>query len=557
MFPLEIFLYLIFILVAVLQFVFTHVPLGNENSTVRRLPWVTFSIIALNVVIFLGTLPIISQQETETSQKRYQLLEFLEQNPSLLYDKAVRRKLVDEGVVSERQWATFDSETTQTEGLEEIYKEKIGEYQASLLHAELDVKIADFKQAIQDHLYYKYGLAPNGKWTFYQLITCLFLHAGWMHLIGNMLFFFAVGFSLEELWGRATFLGFYLLAGVVACLPSIIHPEAVPMIGASGAISGVMGAFLIRLPKAKIKIGWAFMPFSVLGLLLTLRKRLFGIINVPTYIYMPYYLVAQVLAWWMMQKTGDVSGVAYTAHIAGFAFGLVFALLMKVTRIEEKVINPRIEGKVSFSASPVVTEAFDLMDKGQYAVAERKLQSHLEVLPNDVGALMAMIQACQYRGNMEQVNTLFARVIRQHLSKGDKEAALYAYDSLLSAFPEDQVTPKLPVRDWLMICQYIRELDMNREAAIEYERLAKTCPSDPLAVRACLEGGESALVINDLGLAIRLFEMALTLNPTDVYQSRARLGIDKCIAGGGQHLRRSAPQPNSHPPAPEPKRVHR
>src|SRR5689334_12066489 len=133
MFPLEIFLYLLFILVAVLQFVFTHVPLGNENSTVRRLPWVTFSIIAMNVVIFLCTLPIISQQETETFQKRYQLLEFLEQNPSLLYDKAVRRKLVDEGIVPERQWATFDSETTQTEGLEQIYKDKIGDYQAGLL----------------------------------------------------------------------------------------------------------------------------------------------------------------------------------------------------------------------------------------------------------------------------------------------------------------------------------------------------------------------------------------------------------------------------------------
>jgi membrane associated rhomboid family serine protease len=558
MLPLEIFLYLLLILVAILQILFTHIPLGNEKSTVRRLPWVTFSIIILNVLIYLGTLPVLSKQEAETIDKRMELLEYLEQNPSLLYDKAVRQKLVDEGIVPQQQWSTFDAQTRDAEGIAKIYEEKIGEYQAARLRAELDVKIAALKQTLESHLYYKFGLAPNGKWSFYQLITCLFMHGGWLHLIGNMLFFFAVGFSLEDLWGRSTFLAFYLLAGIAATVPSLLYPEVVPLIGASGAISGAMGAFLIRLPRAKIKIGWAFMPLSVFGLILTIRKRLFGIINVPTYIYMPYYLVGQLLAWWMMRKTGEVSGVAYTAHIAGFAFGMVFALLMKVTRVEEKIINPRIESKVSFSASPVVAEAFELMDKGNYAMAQGKLQSHLAVLPNDVGALMALIQVYQHAGNFEQVNQLFARVIRQHLTKGDKEAALYAYDSLLSAFPEDQVNPKLPVRDWMMICQYVRELDMPREAAVEYERIAKTCPTDPLAVRACLEGGESALVINDLGLAIRLFEMALTLNPTDVYQSRARMGIDKCIAGGGQHLRRSATQPNGHPEAaPEPKRVHR
>jgi membrane associated rhomboid family serine protease len=558
MLPLDLFLYILLILLAVIQIFFTHIPLGNEKSTVRRLPWVTFSIIILNVVIYLGTLPIISKQETEMLDKRTELLEYLERNPALLFDKAVRKKLVDEGIVPEQQWNAFDTEIGRTEGIDKYYAEKIGEYQVAMLRAELDVKITDFKQTLETHLYYKFGIAPNGKWSFYQLITCLFMHGGWLHLLGNMLFFFAVGFSLEDLWGRGTFLGFYLLAGIAACVPGLLYPEAVPMIGASGAISGAMGAFLIRLPKAKIKIGWAFMPFSPVGWFLFIRKRGFGIINIPTYLYMPYYLIGQLLAWWMMRKTGEVSGVAYTAHIAGFLFGMGFALLLKLTKVEEKVINPRIEGKVSFSASPVVTEAFELMDKGHHPLAERKLQSHLAVLPNDVGALMALVQVYQYMGNFEQVNLFSARVIRQHLSKGDKEAALYAYDSLLSAFPEDKINPKLPVRDWLLICQYVRELDMPREAAIEYERIAKTCPTDPLAVRACLEGGESALIINDLALALRLFEMALTLNPTDVYQSRARMGIDKCMAGGGQYLRRGTPpQPGGRPePATQPKPLH-
>src|SRR2546430_1100535 len=101
---------ILFIIIIVVQSIFTHVPLGNENSTVRRLPWVTFSIIILNVLIYLGTLPIIARQEKELVEKRMELLTYLEQNPALLFDKSVRKKLVDEGIVPENQWIAFDTE---------------------------------------------------------------------------------------------------------------------------------------------------------------------------------------------------------------------------------------------------------------------------------------------------------------------------------------------------------------------------------------------------------------------------------------------------------------
>jgi membrane associated rhomboid family serine protease len=558
MLPFDLFFFLLFIAVAIFQALFTHIPLGNENSNVRRLPWITFSIIILNVVIYLGTLPIVSKQEDELLSRRMELLEYLENNPALLYDKAVRKKLVDEGIVPEAQWTAFDTEMGRTEVMNEMFRDQLGETQVALLRTELDLKILEFKSSLESHLYYQLGLAPNGKWKFHQLITSLFMHGGFLHLLGNMIFFFAVGFSLEDRWGRGTFLGFYLLAGIAACLPSIISPLSVPLVGASGAISGAMGAFLIRLPKTRIKIGWAFMPFSIIGLLLVISRKLYGIVNIPSYIYIPYYFLVQVLIWWVLRKSGEVDGVAYSAHFAGAVFGIAFALLMKVSKVEEKFINTRIESKVAFNASPVVTEAFELMDKGEFALVERKLQAHLMVLPNDVGALMALIQVYQYTENFEQINFLYARVIRKHLSEGDKEAALYAYDSLLSSFPEDRISPKLPVRDWMMICQYVREMGMNREAAVEFERLAKTCPSDPLTARACLEGGETALTGNDEKLAMRLFEMALAMNLTDVFQSRARMGIEKCLALG---VPQRAPKRSSQPggvtdPTPEPKALH-
>lgn len=534
MLSLEIFFYLFLILMIVLQAIFTHIPLGNENSNVRRLPMVTFAIIILNVVIYIATLPVVAKQEEELVARRYTILEFMERNPSLLFDKTVRQKLTDEGVVPEDQWQAFDASMDRAPGLENMYKDLAGNTDVRLLHAQLDQMIVEFKAAIASHFYYQYGLAPNGKWKFYQLITCLFLHGGILHLVGNMLFFFAVGFSLEDLWGRGTFLAFYLLGGIAACLPSLISTSPVPMIGASGAISATMGAFLIRLPKAKIKIGWMLMPFSVIGILLIIRKRLFGVIHIPTYIYMPYYLTAQIVSWWYIKKTGEVSGVAYSAHIAGFAFGIGFALLLKLSKVEEKVINPRIESKVAFSTSPVIAEAFELMDQGDYLRAEQKLQTHLQVLPNDDNAMLALIQVYQNTGKLEQVNTLYSRLIRLHLAKGDKEAALYAYDSLLSAFPEDQVNARLPVRDWMMICSYIKELGMLRESAIEFERLAKTWDSDALSVRACMEGADAALSCGDEALAKRMYEQVLTKNPTEVYANRAHRGLEKCLATGGR-----------------------
>jgi uncharacterized protein HemY len=148
---------------------------------------------------------------------------------------------------------------------------------------------------------------------------------------------------------------------------------------------------------------------------------------------------------------------------------------MKVTKYEEQHINPKIEAMVSFSAAPAVTQALEALDKGDAVTAERKLRAHLSKQPNDTNALLAAIQVYQQSTNFERLNAMYGRLIRQHLANEDREAALYAYDSLLSAFPDDNVAPRIPVRDWISICEYLRESDLNREAAVEYERLVITC----------------------------------------------------------------------------------
>src|SRR6185295_1535841 len=142
---------------------------------------------------------------------------------------------------------------------------------------------------------------------------------------------------------------------------------------------------------------------------------------------------AQVLYWYFDKKAGSTSNVGYSVHIAGFMFGAAFALMMKATKTEETYINPKIEAKVSFSAAPAVNQAIDMLDRGEVAMAERKLRAHLAQQPNDTNGLLALIQVYQKVNNFEQLNAMYGRLIRVHLSRNDKEAALYAYDNLLSA----------------------------------------------------------------------------------------------------------------------------
>jgi|ERR1041384_809684 membrane associated rhomboid family serine protease len=515
---------LILILIIIfLILVSSFIPIGNEKSTVRRLPWITFSIMAMNVIIFYVTLPTVANQQEEMTKIGTSIEQFIEKNPEMLADEIVRKNLQDAGVISKAEADAITEQVKKSPELEQAYKEWFASIEAQSLRDQLDQKLTAFRNVVQDSVWYKYGLSPNGKWKPHQLITAAFLHGGSLHLFGNLIFFFAVAFSLEDLWGRGVFLGFYLLGAAASCIPGLVHPAAVPSIGASGAISATMGAFLFRLPKTKIKL--LCMHFWLIRLLFGRKPLVF---MVPGYVYLASYFIAQVVYWYFDKKAGSVSNVGYSIHIAGFVFGACFALMMKLTHYEEQHINPKIEAMVSFSAEPAVTEALEALDKGDAVTAERKLRAYLGKHPNDTNALMAAIQVYQHTNNFDRLNGMYSRLIHHHLAGDDKEAALYAYDGLLSAFPDNNVAPRIPARDWIVICEYLKESEMNREASVEYERLVNSCPDDPLLARAAVQGGEVALVNNDVERALKMFERAEAAQSAGPYAERAHTGLERC-----------------------------
>jgi membrane associated rhomboid family serine protease len=512
------------ILIFILAIIFTSIvssfiPIGTENSTVRRLPIITFIIMALNVLVYYGTLPSAAGQFKVILESGSELEKFIEQHQELLADKQIREELMKVNFISQDQSDFIEQQMKLSPNVEREYELWFKGSDGKEVRTMFEGKLAALKTARNNSLHYSYGLAPNGQWHLHQLITYAFMHGGFLHLFGNLIVFFAIAFTLEDLWGRGVFCGFYILGAIFSCLPFIFSPATVPLIGASGAISATMGAFLIRLPKTKIKLFfWSHWFIRIfLG-----KKKL--IVFAPGYVYLIAYFVMQVIQWYFDRS----SPVAYSVHIAGFVFGAGFAFMLKASRYEQTHINPKIESKVSFEAPQAVTQGLEFLDKGEAAMAERKLRGHLMKDPNNLETILALIQVYQQTLNYDQLNSMYGRLIRYHLTNNDKEAALFAYDNLLSAFPDNDMAIRIPSRDWIAICDYLREAEMNREAGVEYERLVKACPDDPNAVRASVQGGESALLAQDIDRAYRLFEMAEALNPPAALASRVRTGKERC-----------------------------
>lgn len=144
------------------------------------------------------------------------------------------------------------------------------------------------------------------------LITYQFIHGGWAHLLGNMLFLFIFGNNVEDRLGRLKFLPFYLACGVAAAIGQIVvepHSQSL-LIGASGAISGILGAYLVMFPKAR-----------VLALVTIVPVRLPAWIVLGAYFAFQFFYVSRASA------TAGGGGVAYWAHIVGFVAGIVLAFV--------------------------------------------------------------------------------------------------------------------------------------------------------------------------------------------------------------------------------------
>jgi membrane associated rhomboid family serine protease len=161
------------------------------------------------------------------------------------------------------------------------------------------------------------------------VVTSMFLHGSWMHLLGNMWFLWLFGNNIEDSMTRPRFIAFYLLCGLAAAMAQVwANPaSAVPMVGASGAISGVMGAYLVLFPRVRV---WTMIPLGFF----------FYSMALPAWVMLIYWAFLQV-AGGLGNIGAEGGGVAFWAHAGGFVAGIV---LIKVFEREDRVAAHRTRG---------------------------------------------------------------------------------------------------------------------------------------------------------------------------------------------------------------------
>ena len=154
------------------------------------------------------------------------------------------------------------------------------------------------------------------------IFTAMFLHGGWFHILSNMWVLFIFGDNIEDCMGGGRYLVFYLLSGVAAGLLEsfVLQGSGVPMIGASGAIAGVLGAYLILYPRARIA---SLVPIIFI----------FTIIEIPATLFLLFWFVSQIFSGWLTLQGSNGSGIAWWAHVGGFIFGMLTVNLFAQRRV--------------------------------------------------------------------------------------------------------------------------------------------------------------------------------------------------------------------------------
>jgi membrane associated rhomboid family serine protease len=146
------------------------------------------------------------------------------------------------------------------------------------------------------------------------LFSALFLHAGWLHIIGNMLYLWIFGDNVEDRFGHLNFLLFYLLCGLAATLAQLaVDPYSpIPTLGASGAIAGVLGAYILMFPLAKVRV-----------------FLLIWVIRLPALVVLGFWILLQLFGGVGSIQAPEEGGVAYMAHIGGFAAGFILTFFFR------------------------------------------------------------------------------------------------------------------------------------------------------------------------------------------------------------------------------------
>jgi membrane associated rhomboid family serine protease len=423
-------------------------PIGHEESGVRRLPWVSFAIMGACVVFFLATVGT-GPGEIETAEDFDDALTYWMDHPYLDLPPEMM-ELLDEasGGSAELLIEAARASLPPPEDRGDVEKEQ----------ARLQELCDQAFESLGTHTFFAWGLVPAERKPV-TFISHMFLHGGWFHLLGNLLIFYLAGPFIEDVWGRPLFSAFYIVAGIFAALIYVarVPDSTIPMIGASGAIAGVMGAFLVRYWHTRIKFFYIFAFFVR------------GTFDAPAWVMLPLWFAMQVFYAALTDSMGpESSGVAYWAHIGGFVFGVGIAFGIRHFGVEERYLRSVIEAKTTTQLvdNTALEQALDAHAAGASDQALQSLAAAVMTQPENDEAVHAFWSVAVDTGRPEVAANAMMGLIAAELRSGQDDLAVAHWTELSSEIPHPKTGADLLVR----IAQALHRLERGDEAAMALRR---------------------------------------------------------------------------------------
>jgi membrane associated rhomboid family serine protease len=343
-------------------------PIHHERMTARRWPMVTTLLFATCVLV-QALLSIRGNGSAGgEDDARALAVEYFTLHPYLD---------VKPGVIPELDAATVKMAHTAADAIDAPDPDT-----RSIEQSELDTRLAAATRLGTGDPAHRFGYIP-ARPSVRALFTSQFIHAGWLHLIGNLWFLVFCGMTLEDRWGRLVFALFYLASGATAALThGLVNPnDTAPLIGASGAIAGCMGAFAVAFARTRVRF----------ALLVTLRPRTF---TAPAYVVLPIWAVFEALSSWILPS----EGTPYLAHVGGFVFGVLGALVLRWTGIDRR-LDDSVERAATLGGDPRIDEARRLVKHGGAGVALAMLEGLAEEKPGSPHVQDAIAEAARAAGD--------------------------------------------------------------------------------------------------------------------------------------------------------------
>jgi len=462
-------------------------PIGHEQSTVRRLPVVTFGIMAACIVLFIlsGHGSLVSDDDIKLEEKAAEVFEYYWEHPYLEIDDEFEVLVYGKADAVEDEFGEFADEIAGMFPQNEEVPSGIAREQA-----ELD-RLTDAVLASRDeHSFFRWGLIP-ADFSVVGLVSHMFMHGGWLHLIGNLLILYLAGPFIEDVWGRPLYALFYFLSGCAAAGAYIAFNTGseVPMIGASGAIAGVMGAFLVHYHQTRIKF------FYMVGFFWR------GTFDAPAWLMLPLWLGEQVAMAVLIGAEG--SSVAHWAHIGGFAFGLGGALWMRKSGVIERYVQPKLGEKIGTTVleRPGLDRALLARSEGRHTEAYDLLATELKGHPHDTDTAELYWETAGELERQAEAVPLMLHSVQAQLRKGEAEAVCSIWNRLVEANPSIRADASFLLRltrlqarrgDHEQARQTLRRALMNAGVspapglALKIARLGQRL--DPAIARATLRG---------------------------------------------------------------------